>query len=64
VIHGKGFNEEERLAYVPDIYKNIFDAMELLTQKMKRSLLFESLRVNRGSFLIPTQLAVINLLTR
>ncbi len=36
VIHGAGFNEDERLSFVQDIYKNIFEAMEVLTQRMER----------------------------
>jgi hypothetical protein len=36
VIHGQGFNEEERLSYVQNIYRNIFDAMTVLVERMER----------------------------
>eukprot|EP00092_Neocalanus_flemingeri_P058937 GFUD01070337.1.p1 GENE.GFUD01070337.1~~GFUD01070337.1.p1 ORF type:complete len:369 (+),score=100.18 GFUD01070337.1:290-1396(+) len=35
IIHGQGFNDCERAELIPDIHKNIVDAMEVLLEQMK-----------------------------
>jgi len=35
IIHGQGFNDLERAELIPDIHKNILDAMEILVDHMK-----------------------------
>ena len=35
IIHGQGFNDEERAELIPDIQRNILEAMTVLVQQMQ-----------------------------
>jgi len=37
IIHGQGFNDMERAELIPDIHKNIMDAMKVMVEKMKEN---------------------------
>merc|ERR1719167_1915908 len=39
IIHGQGFNDVDRAELIPDIHKNILDAMEILVLNMKKDML-------------------------
>jgi len=47
IIHGQGFNDEERAELIPDIQRNILEAMTVLVQQMQPNNLNIGLREER-----------------
>merc|ERR1712154_662020 len=35
IIHGRGFNDNDKVDFIPDIYDNIFDAMKVLARQIE-----------------------------
>merc|ERR1712099_226753 len=38
IIHGRGFNDNDKVDLVPDIYDNIFDAMKVLARQIEEDI--------------------------